>query len=121
MNKTLKILVAGAAIAAELAAFCAIRNDIDTARHKQKMCHWRVRLQHCKPNVLQRARKTRSQGKDMVTIRLCVTQRNYPVTVMQAARWSVSKRTWRKSRTKLLQNRNIIQWKCSTSSLLVSS
>jgi hypothetical protein len=37
MNKTLKILVAGAAIATELAAFCAIRNDIDTARHKQKI------------------------------------------------------------------------------------
>jgi hypothetical protein len=37
MDKTLKFLVAGAAIAAALAAFCAVSNYIDTARHHQKI------------------------------------------------------------------------------------
>jgi hypothetical protein len=37
MDKPLKILVAGAATAATLAAFCAISNDISTARHEQKI------------------------------------------------------------------------------------
>jgi hypothetical protein len=37
LDKTLKILVAGATIAAALAAFCATSNDISTARHEQKI------------------------------------------------------------------------------------
>jgi len=37
MDKPLKILVAGAAIAAALAAFCAITNHISAARYDQKI------------------------------------------------------------------------------------
>jgi hypothetical protein len=37
LDKPLKILVTGTAIAAALAAFCAITNEIGTARHEQKI------------------------------------------------------------------------------------
>ncbi len=37
MDKTLKFLVAGAAIAATVAAYCVISNYINTARHQQKI------------------------------------------------------------------------------------
>src|SRR6266436_334726 len=98
MDKTLKILVAGAAIAAGLAAFCAVTNYVNTTRHEQKIASLESTIAALQAKCASRARKARSQVKDGGTIRSSVTQTNYPL--MQTARSSVYKRTCRKSRMK---------------------
>lgn len=63
MDKPLKILLAGAAIAAALTAFCAISNDISAARHEQKIASLESTIAVVQAKCVAESEKTTKSGK----------------------------------------------------------